>query len=109
MNTSFTIINQNMDTLVSTYGFYKTANVISEAFERDTITEAQGCSLRFMLAMKYERTIRKCGDHLLGIESLDLDTPVVETNKDAMLNRRRTDCVFDKTVNGTPDAMFYGI
>lgn len=101
MKTSFTIINQNMDTLVDSYGFYKTANIISEAFERDTLTEAQGCSLRFMLAMRYERVMRKSGDHFLGLELLPLDAPMHENLAHAFMNRMRTDCCMNSVVKGT--------
>lgn len=102
MKASFTVLNEKMDSLVSEFGFYKTANLIADAYELDHITEHQGCSLRFMLAMKYERVIRKCGDHFLGIETLDLDTPICEAFDRALYNRRRTDCTFESVVNGTP-------
>lgn len=101
MKASFTILNEKMDSLVSEFGFYKTANLIADAYELDHITEHQGCSLRFMLAMKYERVIRKCGDHFLGINRMHINTPVTETWGDALLNRQRTDCVFNNTINGT--------
>lgn len=101
MKANFQAINENMDSMISEHGFYKTANLIALAYELDHITEAEGCSLRFMLACKYERVIKKCGDHLLGIEAISLDAPVNEHNLKALRNRERTDCVFNDTLNGT--------
>tara|TARA_Y100001956_G_scaffold82213_2_gene102175 strand:+ start:4310 stop:4657 length:348 start_codon:yes stop_codon:yes gene_type:complete len=115
MNTAvnFQALTEKMDDLIEEYGHYKTANMITDAYELDMITEAQGRTLRFQLGIKFGVFMyhdEDANERLLGLDRIDLTSePVVETNQDAMLNRRRTDCVFDKAVNGTPDAMFYGI
>lgn len=96
----FATLNEKMDALIEEHGFYKTANIFASAYELDQITESQGCSLRFILAAKYERAIRKCGDHLLGIETLDLETPLCESPERARNNRLRTYLCFDNSVNG---------
>lgn len=104
MKNNFEALNLNMESMISEHGFYKTANLIALAYELDHITESQGCSLRFMLACQYERVLGKCGNHLLGVEAIDLDTPVVEHNLKAFKNRIRTYCEFEDTMNGMAHA-----
>ena len=112
MKANFQALNLNMESMISEHGFYKTANLIALAYELDHITESQGCSLRFMLACQYERVLGKCGNHLLGVEAIDLDSPVNEHNLKAFKNRIRTYCAFEDTMNGmiqvgTPPPMSY--
>lgn len=97
---NFQTIVSNLDTMIAEHGFYKTANLLAGAYELDLITESQGCSIRFMLSVKYENYTRNNGDHFLGIESLELPERLPETNHDALMNRSRTACSFPNAVNG---------
>ncbi|CAL9988928.1 hypothetical protein VPHD51_0207 [Vibrio phage D51] len=107
--TNFRAMLAKLDNLVDEYGHYKTANMITDAYELDMINEAQGRTLRFQLARQFASFLyhdEDAADKLIGLDRIDLaSVPVVETARDAMFNRLRTDCVFSNTIN----AMSYGI
>lgn len=101
---NFRALLAKLDDLVSEYGHYKTANMITDAYELDMITETQGRTLRFQLANKFASFLyhdEKAANKLIGLGRIDLtSTPVVETAHDAICNRLRTACMFDNSLNG---------
>ena len=64
-----------LDELISEYGFYKTANLIVDAFEADLLDESNALNTRLTLAVKYMRAYRRDEDAMrfIGLHRFDLD------------------------------------
>lgn len=67
MRTSvFATLNGQLDDMVREFGYIKTANALSDLFEKDVLTECECSTLRFVLALQVRDYNEDLGDALMG-------------------------------------------
>ncbi len=74
MRTSvFATLNGQLDDMVREFGYIKTANALSDLFEKDVLTECECSTLRFVLALQVRDYNEDLGEALIGCGKIELD------------------------------------
>ncbi|QKN85448.1 hypothetical protein DIREPILLOW8_215 [Vibrio phage Direpillow8] len=74
MRTSvFHLVNVQLDDMVREFGYIKTANALSDLYEKDLLTECECSTLRFMLALQVRDYNDDLGEALCGCGKIELE------------------------------------
>lgn len=75
MRTSiFHTVNIQLDDMIREFGYIKTANALSDLYEKDVLTECECSTLRFMLSMQVSDYAEDLAQALIGCGKIELDS-----------------------------------
>ncbi|QKN84669.1 hypothetical protein KNV05_gp105 [Vibrio phage River4] len=90
MRTSiFHLVNVQLDDMIREFGYIKTANALSDLYEKDVLSETECSTLRFMLSMQVSDYAEDLAQALIGCGKIELETNNEQGLFEARLNRVR--------------------
>lgn len=74
MRTSiFHLVNVQLDDMIREFGYIKTANALSDLYEKDVLSETECSTLRFMLSMQVSDYAEDLAQTLIGCGKIEIE------------------------------------